>query len=252
MYFFRSSTTQIFNPKRFRLRTSKLRSQLLQLWIDFKDQEWSEFPKKKTTLLIGLLIVDWIAFILSLSLPYIPLPTNHHHQKMIISFSTSIDLLPGERILEPDWSWRVSESDWVSPEIKVDELIWLILNQQLVILSYLISWLGAYTSSALIAHANSSFINPSSILHWTALIALSSITFGLIGIWSLHFLGESLQLLQLLLHSLIPSRLSHSHVIDAIQIDWNLTSSPLHSSLCCGGYGVHFCCSHDFHSITSS
>ncbi|KAH9817887.1 hypothetical protein DFH28DRAFT_1080989 [Melampsora americana] len=82
---------------------------------------------------------------------------------MLITFSTTVDRFPGERILTPDWSWR------------------------LVVVSYAISWIGAYTSSAIIAHANTLLLRSGS--QWCLWMALASITYGSISIWSLHFLA---------------------------------------------------------------
>ncbi|EGG10319.1 uncharacterized protein MELLADRAFT_115560 [Melampsora larici-populina 98AG31] len=82
---------------------------------------------------------------------------------MLITFSTTLDRLPGERILTPDWSWR------------------------LVVVSYAISWIGAYTSSAIIAHANTLLLRSGT--QWCLWMALASITYGSISIWSLHFLA---------------------------------------------------------------
>ncbi|KAG0146668.1 hypothetical protein CROQUDRAFT_44032 [Cronartium quercuum f. sp. fusiforme G11] len=83
---------------------------------------------------------------------------------MIITFSTVIELQPTlEIILFPEWSWR------------------------LVVVSYAISWIGAYTTSAIIAHANSLLLTGGP--NWFLWIGLASITYGFISIWSLHLIA---------------------------------------------------------------
>lgn len=56
---------------------------------------------------------------------------------------------------------------------------------QLIVLSYCISWLGAYTSTQIIIHAKYTNTVPSKWL-WTF---LASVAFGFSAIWSMHF-GE--------------------------------------------------------------
>lgn len=73
--------------------------------------------------------------------------------------ATAVRLRPGERILEPTWS------------------------AQIVILSFLVSWLGAFTSSQVLAQADVTR-RGSRRLAW---LALASATFGWQTIWSLHF-----------------------------------------------------------------
>ncbi|KAJ3557463.1 hypothetical protein NM688_g1459 [Phlebia brevispora] len=69
--------------------------------------------------------------------------------------------LPGERQLVPQWSYK------------------------LVILSYCISWLGAYTSTQIAIHAKYARVKAIKWL-WTL---LASVAFGFTAIWSMHFVG---------------------------------------------------------------
>ncbi|EIN06939.1 hypothetical protein PUNSTDRAFT_135640 [Punctularia strigosozonata HHB-11173 SS5] len=55
----------------------------------------------------------------------------------------------------------------------------------LVVLSYCISWLGAYTGTQLIVHAKYTS-SPSQALLWAA---MAGAAFGFCSIWSMHFLG---------------------------------------------------------------
>ncbi|KAI0658269.1 hypothetical protein C8Q70DRAFT_994181 [Cubamyces menziesii] len=56
---------------------------------------------------------------------------------------------------------------------------------ELVVLSYLISWIGAYTSTQIMIHAK---YTRSAALKWTWTF-LASIAFGFCAIWSMHFVG---------------------------------------------------------------
>ncbi|KAI0728365.1 hypothetical protein C8Q72DRAFT_374624 [Fomitopsis betulina] len=56
---------------------------------------------------------------------------------------------------------------------------------ELVVLSYAISWLGAYTSTQIVIHAKYTR-NPWAKWLWTL---LASLAFGFCAIWSMHF-GE--------------------------------------------------------------
>lgn len=58
-------------------------------------------------------------------------------------------------------------------------------DAQLVVLSYAISWLGAYTSTQIAIHAKYTR-NPWAKWLWTL---LASLAFGFCAIWSMHF-GE--------------------------------------------------------------
>ncbi|KAH8099865.1 histidine kinase [Cristinia sonorae] len=69
--------------------------------------------------------------------------------------------LPDERILVPQWS------------------------SGLIVLSYGISWLGAYTSTQIVIHAKYTRPGPTRWL-W---IFLASVAFGFSAIWSMHFVG---------------------------------------------------------------
>ncbi|KAF7793572.1 hypothetical protein EIP86_004686 [Pleurotus ostreatoroseus] len=68
---------------------------------------------------------------------------------------------PGERQLVPHWSYR------------------------LVLLSYFISWLGAYTSTQIVIHAKYSRVK---VIRWLWTF-LASVAFGFTAIWSMHFVG---------------------------------------------------------------
>lgn len=70
-------------------------------------------------------------------------------------------LEPDERILKPTWSY------------------------QIILLSFLVSWLGAFTSSQVIAQANTTRKGSKRLL-WLSVAAL---TFGWQTVWSLHFLA---------------------------------------------------------------
>ncbi|MBW0490815.1 hypothetical protein O181_030530 [Austropuccinia psidii MF-1] len=118
---------------------------------------------------------------------------------MNISFSNQVILTDDEVILDYSWSWR------------------------LVILSLAICWLGAFTTCAIISHANSLFENPDNSpdnhllehshsnlsnshpsvthshkshrshqslhLHWYLWTGLASVIYGSVSIWGLHFLA---------------------------------------------------------------
>ncbi|CDO68498.1 hypothetical protein BN946_scf184499.g23 [Trametes cinnabarina] len=56
---------------------------------------------------------------------------------------------------------------------------------ELIALSYLISWLGAYTSTQIMIHAK---YTRSAVLKWVWTF-LASIAFGFCAIWSMHFVG---------------------------------------------------------------
>ncbi|KAH9830411.1 uncharacterized protein C8Q71DRAFT_842568, partial [Rhodofomes roseus] len=56
---------------------------------------------------------------------------------------------------------------------------------ELVVLSYAISWLGAYTSTQIVIHAK---YTRNSLAKWLWTL-LASLAFGFCAIWSMHFVG---------------------------------------------------------------
>ncbi|KAI9056733.1 hypothetical protein FKP32DRAFT_1762952 [Trametes sanguinea] len=71
---------------------------------------------------------------------------------------------------------------------------------ELIALSYLISWLGAYTSTQIMIHAK---YTRSAVLKWIWTF-LASIAFGFCAIWSMHFVGMLACRLDVNIHFNIP------------------------------------------------
>lgn len=87
-----------------------------------------------------------------------------------------------ERLLIPQWAPEVLPS----PSLLLVRAFTSSYHHQLVVLSYAISWLGAYTSTQIVIHAKYTR-NPWAKWLWTL---LASLAFGFCAIWSMHF-GES-------------------------------------------------------------